>query len=294
MMEPYLDEPNYRPIIQHAMLIQVAEFFKETRPYIFLQDPGYRDHDKATIESLWLEARFVEDPQGFLEVDDDTLVISIDPDVPVRSIVADIATPAAMIWAGKPVWAYMDPSERVRARDPASPRLDYLMTHLYAAVPYPCCPYTNTLSNTGWKASVLCQIICFRAIDHLKDDHTQDKAMKELGLEHLLLKARSTVGTTPAAGNGTTPAAGNQTTPAAGNGTTSAAATMSWVLNGTTSAVGKGTTSAVGKGTTSAVDKGTTSAMGKRKTSAPDKGTTSAVDRGTTSAPDKGTTRAAD
>lgn len=284
MMEPYLDEPNYRPIIQHAMLIQVAEFFKETRPYIFLQDPGYRDHDKATIESLWLEARFVEDPQGFLEVDDDTLVISIDPDVPVRSIVADIATPAAMIWAGKPVWAYMDPSERVRARDPASPRLDYLMTHLYAAVPYPCCPYTNTLSNTGWKASVLCQIICFRAIDHLKDDHTQDKAMKELGLEHLLLKARSTVGTTPAAGNGTTPAAGN--------GTTSAAATMSWVLNGTTSAVGKGTTSAVGKGTTSAVDKGTTSAMGKRKTSAPDKGTTSAVDRGTTSAPDKGTTSA--
>lgn len=284
MMEPYLDEPNYRPIIQHAMLIQVAEFFKETRPYIFLQDPGYRDHDKATIESLWLEARFVEDPQGFLEVDDDTLVISIDPDVPVRSIVADIATPAAMIWAGKPVWAYMDPSERVRARDPASPRLDYLMTHLYAAVPYPCCPYTNTLSNTGWKASVLCQIICFRAIDHLKDDHTQDKAMKELGLEHLLLKARSTVGTTPAAGNGTTPAAGNGTTPAA--------ATMSWVLNGTTSAVGKGTTSAVGKGTTSAVDKGTTSAMGKRKTSAPDKGTTSAVDRGTTSAPDKGTTSA--
>lgn len=276
MMEPYLDEPNYRPIIQHAMLIQVAEFFKETRPYIFLQDPGYRDHDKATIESLWLEARFVEDPQGFLEVDDDTLVISIDPDVPVRSIVADIATPAAMIWAGKPVWAYMDPSERVRARDPASPRLDYLMTHLYAAVPYPCCPYTNTLSNTGWKASVLCQIICFRAIDHLKDDHTQDKAMKELGLEHLLLKARSTVGTTPAAGNGTAPATGNGTTPAAGNGTTSAAATMSWVLNGTTSAVGKGTTSAV--------DKGTTSEMGK--------GTTSAVDRGTTSAPDKGTTPA--
>lgn len=276
MMEPYLDEPNYRPIIQHAMLIQVAEFFKETRPYIFLQDPGYRDHDKATIESLWLEARFVEDPQGFLEVDDDTLVISIDPDVPVRSIVADIATPAAMIWAGKPVWAYMDPSERVRARDPASPRLDYLMTHLYAAVPYPCCPYTNTLSNTGWKASVLCQIICFRAIDHLKDDHTQDKAMKELGLEHLLLKARSTVGTTPAAGNGTAPATGNGTTPAAGNGTTSAAATMSWVLNGTTSAVGKGTTSAVDKGTTSAMDKGTTSAVDRGTTSAPDKGTTPA------------------
>lgn len=219
MVGEYDDEPNYRPIIQHAMLIQVAEFFHETRPSIILQDPGYRDHDKAVIESLWVEARFADDPQGFLEIDDDTLVISIDPDVPVRSIVADIATPAAMIWAGRPVWAYMDPTEKVRARDPASPRLDYLMTHLYAAIPYPACPYTNTLCSMGWKASVLNQIICFRDIDHLKHDHTQDKAMTDLGLGHLLLKARGIVGTTPAAENGTT----------------SAAAIMSWVLNGTVS-----------------------------------------------------------
>lgn len=247
MMDYYGDEPNYRPIIQHAMLIQVAEFFAETRPFIYLQDPGYRDHDKAVIESLWVEARFVDDPQGFLEVDDDTLVISIDPDVCVRSIVADIATPAAMIWAGKPLWAYMDPTNKIRARDPASPRLDYLMTHLYAATPYPCCPWTNTLSSPlGWNASMLCQIMCFRDIDHLKHDRSQDEAMMKLGLGHLLWKARAPPGTTPGAGNGTMPAAGNRTTPAARNGTTPAA------RNGTMPAAGNGTTSAAGNGTTSA------------------------------------------
>ncbi|KAK0738195.1 hypothetical protein B0T18DRAFT_240747 [Schizothecium vesticola] len=219
MMQHHIDEPLSRPLAQHAMLLQVAEFFHETQPCILLQDPDYREHDKAVVESLWVNAGFVDDPQGFLEIDDDTLVISIRPDVPVRTIVADIATPAAMIWAGRPLWAYMDPKKKELDPDPASPRLDYLMQNVYAAFPYPACP----LTNTGWKSSVLNQIICVRDIDHLKDVDMKDKINTDMGLKHLVLKARSTAETTSAVGNGTTSAAVNGTTSAAVNGTTSAA-----------------------------------------------------------------------
>jgi len=215
MMQHHIDEPLSRPLAQHAMLLQVAEFFHETQPCILLQDPDYREHDKAVVESLWVNAGFVDDPQGFLEIDDDTLVVSIRPDVPVRTIVADIATPAAMIWAGRPLWAYMDPKKKELDPDPASPRLDYLMQNVYAAFPYPACP----LTNTGWKSSVLNQIICVRDIDHLKDVGMEDKINTDMGLEHLVLKARSTVETASAVGNGTTSTAGNETTSGLGDGT---------------------------------------------------------------------------
>jgi hypothetical protein len=201
MMQHDIDEPRARPLAQHAMLLQVAEFFHETQPRILLQDPDYREHDKAVVEGLWVNAGFVDDPQGFLEIDDDTLVVSIRPDVPVRTIVADIATPAAMIWAGRPLWAYMDPKKKELDPDPASPRLDYLMQNVYAAFPYPACP----LTNTGWNSSVLHQIICIRDIEHLKDVDMEDKINTDMGLGHLVLKARSTVETTSGVGNGTKP-----------------------------------------------------------------------------------------
>lgn len=40
----------------------------------------------------------VEDPNGFLEVNENTIVFSQFPNVPIRQIIADIARPAMMIW----------------------------------------------------------------------------------------------------------------------------------------------------------------------------------------------------
>lgn len=39
----------------------------------------------------------LEDPRAFLEVSDDSLVVSFGPDIPVRQVVTDLARPAVLI-----------------------------------------------------------------------------------------------------------------------------------------------------------------------------------------------------
>ena len=62
----------------------------------YAQDPMYKAEDKTVLA----EAGFtvVDDPRGFLHVDDASVVISVSSDIPVRQIVADIARPAIVIW----------------------------------------------------------------------------------------------------------------------------------------------------------------------------------------------------
>lgn len=45
-----------------------------------------------------LDMTVLDNPRGFLEVDESTVVYSLAPEVAVRQIVADIARPALMIW----------------------------------------------------------------------------------------------------------------------------------------------------------------------------------------------------
>ncbi|KAK6951072.1 hypothetical protein Daesc_007601 [Daldinia eschscholtzii] len=61
----------------------------------FAQDPAYLPRDKAVLAELGIT--FLEDPWAFLEVDDTSLVVSVDPNIPVRQIIADIARPVAII-----------------------------------------------------------------------------------------------------------------------------------------------------------------------------------------------------
>ena len=61
-----------------------------------VQDPVYNDLDKVFLPSIGIT--IVEDPKGFLEVDENTLVFSVGPNVPVREIIAEIAQPAVMVW----------------------------------------------------------------------------------------------------------------------------------------------------------------------------------------------------
>lgn len=89
-----------RSIKQHAMTLTIKNVLqslnvdKDIRCYA--QDPVYTDADRAVLEGEGIHV--LEDPHGFLEVDDSSVVISFSPNIPVRQIVADVARPAIMIW----------------------------------------------------------------------------------------------------------------------------------------------------------------------------------------------------
>lgn len=60
------------------------------------QDPAYTAADKMILLSLGIAV--VDDPQGFLGVTNDSVVLSFCPNVPVRQIITDIARPAILAW----------------------------------------------------------------------------------------------------------------------------------------------------------------------------------------------------
>ncbi|KNG91420.1 hypothetical protein ANOM_000467 [Aspergillus nomiae NRRL 13137] len=62
----------------------------------YAQDPVYDEVDQEFLRSIGITP--LEDPKGFLQVDEHTLVFSVSPNVPVKQIVADLHWPAAMIW----------------------------------------------------------------------------------------------------------------------------------------------------------------------------------------------------
>ncbi|KAE8356282.1 hypothetical protein BDV28DRAFT_127314 [Aspergillus coremiiformis] len=62
----------------------------------YAQDPVYDEIDKEFLASIGITP--LDDPKGFLEVDEHTLVFSVSPNVPVKQIVTDLQWPAAMIW----------------------------------------------------------------------------------------------------------------------------------------------------------------------------------------------------
>ncbi|OAR01716.1 hypothetical protein LLEC1_03255 [Akanthomyces lecanii] len=94
-----------RAAVQHAAALTMAETLtaKQDREVkaggvvrCYTQEPAYADTEKALLAKLSFTV--LEDPKGFLEVDEHTLVFSVIPNVPVRQIVTDMASPAAMVW----------------------------------------------------------------------------------------------------------------------------------------------------------------------------------------------------
>ena len=93
---------------QHALALLIRDFLGSGHTWgarsegagggikCYAQDPIYTPMDEKVLS----EAGFtvVDDPRAFLEVDEASIVISINPDIPIWQIVADIARPAMMIW----------------------------------------------------------------------------------------------------------------------------------------------------------------------------------------------------
>ncbi|KAI9376436.1 hypothetical protein BJX61DRAFT_530850 [Aspergillus egyptiacus] len=62
----------------------------------YAQDPAYTDVDVELLRGIGITT--LDDPKGFLEVDEQTLVFSVSPNVPVKQVVADVQWPGGMIW----------------------------------------------------------------------------------------------------------------------------------------------------------------------------------------------------
>jgi hypothetical protein len=61
----------------------------------YVQDPLYTNCDRLHLAASGIKV--LDDPDGLIEVDNSTLVVSCSPDVPIRQIVTDIAQPAIII-----------------------------------------------------------------------------------------------------------------------------------------------------------------------------------------------------
>ncbi|KAL2837946.1 hypothetical protein BJY01DRAFT_220354 [Aspergillus pseudoustus] len=134
----FSDEKDYdnRSAFQHALVVALQGLLsnlshEHRQPKCYAQDPAYTEHDTNALQTLGITV--LPDPEGFLEVDDETLVISVSPNVPVKQVVSDIARPAFIIWntiAGDGLG--VEPST-----DPDSPRLQKWIAEHYETLEFP-------------------------------------------------------------------------------------------------------------------------------------------------------------
>lgn len=111
-----------RALVQHSAIKTIVTVLEEQnggrRVECYAQDPANNEMGDQFLKIVGITP--LSDPKGFLEVDENTLVISANPNVPVRQILADIQWPTAMLWntveeekrgewekvmiAGRPTW----------------------------------------------------------------------------------------------------------------------------------------------------------------------------------------------
>lgn len=90
----------FRSAFQHALLVTLKDLLCEKlsteKIACYVQDPLYTNCDRLLLGAHGINV--LDDPDGLIEVNNSTLVISCAPDIPIRQIVTDIAQPAIMIW----------------------------------------------------------------------------------------------------------------------------------------------------------------------------------------------------
>lgn len=102
MIVPNGDGPRcHRPSFQHALILSLRDILRDKlgasdKIDCYAQDPAYTASDKTVLEGSGIN--ILENPEGFLEVDDSSVVFSCSPNVPVKQIVSEVSRPAIMIW----------------------------------------------------------------------------------------------------------------------------------------------------------------------------------------------------
>ncbi|KAI0538791.1 hypothetical protein GGR58DRAFT_500765 [Xylaria digitata] len=87
---------------QHLAAVSIKEYLEtnlEKKVRLLTQNPAYTQDTMAIIRRQGFEIMGTSQIQGFLEVDENTVVISINPNTCVKEILADLARPAAFITA---------------------------------------------------------------------------------------------------------------------------------------------------------------------------------------------------
>lgn len=92
---------NKRSMMQHRLVKSLRDILRNhqetTSIQVLVQDPRYGRLEKDILDMVVIHA--VDHPfQGFLEVDEQTAVVSIAPQIPVKQIITDISRPALIIW----------------------------------------------------------------------------------------------------------------------------------------------------------------------------------------------------
>lgn len=91
-----------RSLFQHALVLTLHDVFAkaersdESSLHCYAQDPLYTDIDQSVLNENGIT--ILNDPEGFLQVDENSVVVSCCSNVPVKQIVCDLARPAVIIW----------------------------------------------------------------------------------------------------------------------------------------------------------------------------------------------------
>ncbi|KAJ2967198.1 hypothetical protein NQ176_g9780 [Zarea fungicola] len=119
---------------QHALLLGLRDLLSadgHVDVHCIVQDPIYTDIDRQVLQSL--NVTVLDDPRAFLEVDNNSVVLSVSPDIPIQQIITDIARPAILLWNRVTEGKKEDPF----AADYASTRVISMIRDEYVKVPIP-------------------------------------------------------------------------------------------------------------------------------------------------------------
>ncbi|ORY60059.1 uncharacterized protein BCR38DRAFT_488248 [Pseudomassariella vexata] len=95
-----LDPKPWRSMTQHAALMTIVDLLEERQGHripIVAQDPWYTEDTRDILECDNVDVAEGYGSLAFTQIDSQTLVYSVNPSVPVKQIIADIARPAIMI-----------------------------------------------------------------------------------------------------------------------------------------------------------------------------------------------------
>ncbi|KAM0667625.1 hypothetical protein ACQRIU_003490 [Beauveria bassiana] len=121
-----------RSVTQHALMLALRDVLGGGGGVACVaQDAGYYTViDKTVLEGE--RVAVVDDPRGYLQVGDETVVVAVWPgNVPVWDVVCDVARPAVLVW-------HQDaerPGNQGECGDPASSRVRNMLRDDYVKVP---------------------------------------------------------------------------------------------------------------------------------------------------------------
>ncbi|VUC37014.1 unnamed protein product [Clonostachys rosea] len=95
------EERVYSAIVQHAAALTIANVIGKRLNVgslaVFCQDPIYNDADKRVLAEAGIQVVGGRGGLGFTYIDEDTVVFSCHPNIPVKQVVADLDKPAILI-----------------------------------------------------------------------------------------------------------------------------------------------------------------------------------------------------